>query len=176
MDTAKNKRIIIGTAGHIDHGKSTLIETLTGTDPDRLLEEKRRGITIELGFAQLELPDGTIAGIVDVPGHERFIRQMISGASGISLALVCIAADDGMMPQTREHLTVLQLLDVTKCVIALTKCDTVDEEWVSLVQEEIREELSFTPFSKAPIIPVSVKMAKGSTISKKPLLTVRTRH
>lgn len=161
MDTAKNKRIIIGTAGHIDHGKSTLIETLTGTDPDRLLEEKRRGITIELGFAQLELPDGTIAGIVDVPGHERFIRQMISGASGISLALVCIAADDGMMPQTREHLTVLQLLDVTKCVIALTKCDTVDEEWVSLVQEEIREELSFTPFSKAPIIPVSAKNGEG---------------
>lgn len=161
MDTAKNKRIIIGTAGHIDHGKSTLIETLTGTDPDRLLEEKRRGITIELGFAQLELPDGTIAGIVDVPGHERFIRQMISGASGISLALVCIAADDGMMPQTREHLTVLQLLDVTKCVIALTKCDTVDEEWVSLVQEEIREKLSFTPFSKAPIIPVSAKNGEG---------------
>lgn len=161
MNTAKNKRIIIGTAGHIDHGKSTLIETLTGTDPDRLLEEKRRGITIELGFAQLELPDGTIAGIVDVPGHERFIRQMISGASGISLALVCIAADDGMMPQTREHLTVLQLLDVTKCVIALTKCDTVDEEWVSLVQEEIREELSFTPFSKAPIIPVSAKNGEG---------------
>lgn len=161
MDTAKNKRIIIGTAGHIDHGKSTLIETLTGTDPDHLLEEKRRGITIELGFAQLELPDGTIAGIVDVPGHERFIRQMISGASGISLALVCIAADDGMMPQTREHLTVLQLLDVTKCVIALTKCDTVDEEWVSLVQEEIREELSFTPFSKAPIIPVSAKNGEG---------------
>lgn len=161
MDTAKNKRIIIGTAGHIDHGKSTLIETLTGTDPDRLLEEKRRGITIELGFAQLELPDGTIAGIVDVPGHERFIRQMISGASGISLALVCVAADDGMMPQTREHLTVLQLLDVTKCVIALTKCDTVDKEWVSLVQEEIREELSFTPFSKAPIIPVSAKNGEG---------------
>lgn len=161
MDTVENRRIIIGTAGHIDHGKSTLIEALTGTDPDRLLEEKRRGITIELGFAQLELPDGTIAGIVDVPGHERFIRQMISGASGISLALVCIAADDGMMPQTREHLTVLQLLDVTNCVIALTKCDTVDEEWVSLVQEEIREELSSTPFSNAPIIPVSAKNGEG---------------
>lgn len=171
MDTVENRRIIIGTAGHIDHGKSTLIEALTGTDPDRLLEEKRRGITIELGFAQLELPDGTIAGIVDVPGHERFIRQMISGASGISLALVCIAADDGMMPQTREHLTVLQLLDVTKCVIALTKCDTVDEEWVSLVQEEIREELSSTPFSKAPIIPVSAKNGEGLDKLKEALVS-----
>lgn len=157
----ENRHIILGTAGHIDHGKSTLIEALTGTDPDRLAEEKRRGITIELGFAQLPLPDGTTLGVVDVPGHERFVRQMIAGATGIDLALLCIAADDGIMPQTREHLAVLELLDVTNCVIALTKCDLVDEEWTGLVSEEISAELEDTPFASAPIIPVSARTGAG---------------
>ena len=113
--------LILGTAGHIDHGKSTLIRALTGTDPDRLAEEKRRGITIELGFAQLALPDGRTMGVVDVPGHERFVRQMIAGATGIDVALLCIAADDGVMPQTVEHLHVLELLGVRPMVVALTK-------------------------------------------------------
>ncbi|MEF2593833.1 MAG: GTP-binding protein, partial [Eggerthellaceae bacterium] len=110
--------LILGTAGHIDHGKSTLIRALTGTDPDRLAEEKRRGITIELGFAQLALPDGRTMGVVDVPGHERFVRQMIAGATGIDVALLCIAADDGVMPQTVEHLHVLELLGVRTMVVA----------------------------------------------------------
>lgn len=153
--------LIVGTAGHIDHGKSTLIEALTGTDPDRLAEEKRRGITIELGFARLPLPDGLYLGVVDVPGHERFVRQMIAGATGIDLALLCIAADDGMMPQTREHLAVLQLLGITNCVIALTKCDLVDEEWAELVTEEIRAELSETPFANCPLVPVSARTGTG---------------
>ena len=121
-------RKVLGTAGHIDHGKSSLIQALTGTDPDRLAEEKKRGITIELGFAQLQLPDGRSMGVVDVPGHERFVRQMISGSTGIDLALLCIAADDGIMPQTREHIAVLELLAVPACVVALTKSDRVDEE------------------------------------------------
>ena len=153
--------LIVGTAGHIDHGKSTLIEALTGTDPDRLAEEKRRGITIELGFARLPLPDGTSLGVVDVPGHERFVRQMIAGASGIDLALLCIAADDGIMPQTREHTAVLQLLGITNCVIALTKCDLVDEEWIELVSEEVQAGLEGTPFADAPLVPVSARTGQG---------------
>lgn len=153
--------LIVGTAGHIDHGKSTLIEALTGTDPDRLAEEKRRGITIELGFARLPLPDETSLGVVDVPGHERFVRQMIAGASGIDLALLCIAADDGIMPQTREHTAVLQLLGITNCVIALTKCDLVDEEWIELVSEEVRAGLEGTPFADAPLVPVSARTGQG---------------
>ncbi len=156
-----NRHLILGTAGHIDHGKSTLIEALTGTDPDRLAEEKRRGITIELGFAELPLPDGTAMGVVDVPGHERFVRQMIAGATGIDLALLCIAADDGIMPQTREHLAVLQLLGITDCVIALTKSDLVDDEWVELVSEEVRSELEGTPFAQAPIVAVSARTGNG---------------
>lgn len=131
------RRLVLGTAGHIDHGKSTLVEALTGTDPDRLAEEKRRGITIELGFAKLPLPDGTTLGVVDVPGHERFVKHMIAGASGIDLALLCIAADDGIMPQTREHLIVLETLGVNSLVVALTKCDLVDEEWLELIKEEV---------------------------------------
>ena len=153
--------LVIGTAGHIDHGKSTLIEALTGTDPDRLAEEKRRGITIELGFARLPLPDGSFVGVVDVPGHERFVRQMIAGATGIDLALLCIAADDGVMPQTREHLAVLQLLGITNCVVALTKCDLVDEEWIELTTEEIRADLSETPFANCAIVPVSARTGLG---------------
>ena len=159
--SAIEQPLIVGTAGHIDHGKSTLIEALTGTDPDRLAEEKRRGITIELGFARLPLPDSSYMGVVDVPGHERFVRQMIAGATGIDMALLCIAADDGVMPQTREHAAVLQLLGITNCIIALTKCDLVDEEWIELVTEEIRADLEGTPFSTAPIVPVSARTGAG---------------
>ena len=166
-----NKRVIIGTAGHIDHGKSTLIETLTGVNPDRLAEEQKRGITIELGFAELPLPHNITAGIVDMPGHEKFIRQMIAGASGIDVALVCIAADDGMMPQTREHLAVLQLLDVRSCVIALTKCDLVDQDWIELVSEEIRQELQGGPFANAPLVPVSAHTHTGLDVLKEALST-----
>ena len=119
--------LILGTAGHIDHGKSSLIMALTGTDPDRLKEEKQRGITIELGFAQMTLPSGRTMGVVDVPGHERFVRQMVSGATGVDVALLVIAADDGVMPQTTEHMAVLELLGVRTAVVALTKIDLMDE-------------------------------------------------
>ena len=161
MSTATPRPLVIGTAGHIDHGKSTLIEALTGTDPDRLAEEKRRGITIELGFAKLPLPDGSYLGVVDVPGHERFVRQMIAGATGVDLALLCIAADDGIMPQTREHLAVLELLGVTECVVALTKLDLVDEEWATLVAEEIAAGLADTPYAGCPIVGVSARTGEG---------------
>lgn len=152
---------ILGTAGHIDHGKSTLIQALTGTDPDRLAEEKRRGITIELGFAQLTLPDGTTMGVVDVPGHERFVRQMISGATGIDVALLCIAADDGIMPQTVEHLHVLELLDIEQLVVALTKIDLVDTEWVAFMEDEVHAFLASTPYGNAAIVPVSAQTGEG---------------
>lgn len=153
--------LVMGTAGHIDHGKSSLVMALTGIDPDRLAEEKQRGITIELGFARLGLPDGTTLGVVDVPGHERFVRQMIAGSTGIDLALLCIAADDGIMPQTVEHLAVLQLLGIPSCVVALTKSDLVDDEWILFMEDEIRGRLSGTPYADAPIVPVSSKTGQG---------------
>lgn len=153
--------LVLGTAGHIDHGKSTLVQALTGTDPDRLAEEKQRGITIELGFAQLVLPDGTAMGVVDVPGHERFVRQMIAGSTGIDVALLCIAADDGIMPQTEEHLAVLQLLAIPTCVVALTKCDVVDAEWADFMAGEVRERLASTPYAQAPIVSVSARTGAG---------------
>ena len=149
--------IVIGTAGHIDHGKSTLVQALTGTDPDRLVEEKRRGITIELGFARLDLPGDTSVGIVDVPGHEKFVRQMIAGATGIDAAILVVAADDGIMPQTREHLAVLRLLSVPQIVVALTKCDMVDEEWVEFMSGEIHAALACGPYAEAEIIPVAAR-------------------
>ena len=153
--------LILGTAGHIDHGKSSLIQALTGVDPDRLKEEKERGITIELGFAQLLLPSGRTMGVVDVPGHERFVRQMVSGATGVDVALLVIAADDGVMPQTVEHVAVLDLLGVTSCVIALTKVDLVDEEWVEFMADEVRAKLAGTPFADAPIVPCSSRTREG---------------
>src|SRR5687768_563841 len=124
--------MILGTAGHIDHGKTALVHALTGVDTDRLPEEKRRGITIDLGFAPLQLPNGEIVGVVDVPGHEAFVRTMLAGASGIDLALLVIAADEGPMPQTREHLAILELLDVRQLVVALAKRDLVDDDWLAL--------------------------------------------
>lgn len=153
--------IVIGTAGHIDHGKSTLVQALTGIDPDRLAEEKRRGITIELGFARLDLPNGEAVGIVDVPGHEKFVRQMIAGATGIDAAILVVAADDGIMPQTREHLAVLRLLSVPQIVVALTKCDMVDEEWVEFVSDEVRAALSGGPYADAEIVPVAARNGQG---------------
>ena len=153
MSEAINPNLVLGTAGHIDHGKSALVMALTGKDPDTLEEEKKRGITIELGWAQLELPDGRKMTVVDVPGHEKFVRQMIVGAAGIDVALLVIAADDGVMPQTVEHVAVLQTLGIETCVVALTKIDLVDDDWVDLVKEDIRTFLQNTPYADARIVP-----------------------
>ena len=161
MSLPEHTDLVLGTAGHIDHGKSSLVLALTGTDPDRLAEEKQRGITIELGFAQLSLADGTQLGVVDVPGHERFVRQMIAGSSGIDLALLCIAADDGVMPQTEEHLAVLELLGIRTCVVALTKIDLVDEEWALFMADEVQGRLANTPYADAPIVAVSSRTGAG---------------
>ncbi len=155
------RNVIIGTAGHIDHGKTTLIRALTGIETDRLKEEKKRGITIELGFAYFDLPNGKKAGIVDVPGHERFIKNMLAGVSGIDLVLLVIAADEGIMPQTQEHLDILSILDVKKGIIVLTKSDLVDDEWLNLVREEIREKVHGTFLENAPLIPVSSVQGAG---------------
>jgi selenocysteine-specific elongation factor len=139
------KRIILGTAGHVDHGKTALVRRLTGVDTDRLKEEKARGITIDLGFAPFELPDGQKLGIVDVPGHERFVKNMLVGASGIDLALFVIAANEGVMPQTREHMDILRLLGVDIGVVVLTKIDMVDSEWLDLVREEVVDFVASSP-------------------------------
>ncbi len=151
----------IGTAGHIDHGKSTLVKVLTGIDPDRLAEEKERGMTIDLGFAWLTLPNGREVSIVDVPGHEGFIKNMLAGVGGIDAALLVVAADEGVMPQTREHLAILDLLRVQRGVVALTKADLVDEEWLELVREEVAEQLKPTTLAGAEIIPVSAYTGQG---------------
>jgi selenocysteine-specific elongation factor len=132
------KQVVMGTAGHIDHGKTQLIKTLTGIDTDRLKEEKERGITIDLGFAHLTCDDGTEVGVIDVPGHERFVRNMLAGVGGIDLVMLVIAADEGVMPQTREHLAICQLLRVKEGLVALTKTDLVDEDWLELVSEDTR--------------------------------------
>ena len=153
--------IILGTAGHIDHGKSSLIKALTGVDPDRLKEEKLRGITIELGFADLTLPNGRHLGIVDVPGHERFVRHMVAGATGMDLVALVIAADEGVMPQTREHLEICQLLQVKQGLVVLTKTDLVEEDWLELVEEEVREALKGTFLEGAPIVRFSAVTRAG---------------
>ena len=155
------KHVIIGTAGHVDHGKTLLIKALTGIDTDRLIEEKKRGITIELGFAHLDWPDGTQAGIVDVPGHEKFIKNMLSGAGGIDLAMLVIAADDGVMPQTVEHLDILTLLGIKDGLIVITKADTVDPEWLEMMQEEISEKVKGSFLEGKPIIAVSAYTGQG---------------
>lgn len=152
--------VVFGTAGHIDHGKTTLVKALTGTDCDRLPEEQERGITIDLGFAQVEA-EGTRIHFVDVPGHERLVHTMIAGASGIDLALLVVAADEGIMPQTREHLEVIRLMGVRGGAVALTKIDTVDRELVELAAEEIRDYLSGTAFAEAPVVPVSAVSGEG---------------
>ena len=155
------KHLILGTAGHIDHGKTSLVKALTGTNTDRLKEEKERGITIELGFAHLELPGDLQFGIVDVPGHERFVRAMVAGVGGMDLVMLVIAADEGVMPQTREHLEICQLLGVKRGLVALTKCDMVDEEWLQMVTEEVGDYLAGSFLEEAAIIPVSSKTNQG---------------
>ncbi|MHB8771713.1 MAG: selenocysteine-specific translation elongation factor [Syntrophales bacterium] len=155
------KHLVMGTAGHVDHGKTALVKRLTGVDTDRLKEEKRRGITIELGFASLALPDGRTLGVVDVPGHERFVRQMVAGAAGIDLVALVIAADEGVMPQTREHLQICTLLGIRKGFVALTKIDMVDAEWLALVREDVREFLTGTFLEGAAVVPVSALTGAG---------------
>ena len=169
------KHVIIGTAGHVDHGKTTLIQALTGTNPDRLKEEQERGMTIDIGFASLRLPDGTIAGIVDVPGHERFLKNMLAGAIGVDVVLLVIAADEGVMPQTVEHIDVLRLLDVKNGVVALTKMDMVEKEWTDAVEEDVRAHLKDTFLANAPIIRVSSTTGKGIEALKKSLMAAVSR-
>src|SRR6266478_6416293 len=152
---------IIGTAGHIDHGKTALIRALTGQDTDRLKEEKERGISIDLGFAYMDLSNGERAGIVDVPGHERFIRNMLAGAHGIDLVLLVVAADDGVMPQTEEHLDILHLLGVTHAVIVITKADLADAARLATVEEDIQILLAGTTLEGSPIVPVSSTTGAG---------------
>jgi selenocysteine-specific elongation factor len=155
------KQVILGTAGHIDHGKTTLIKALTGIDTDRLKEEKERGITIELGFAHLKLPSGQVLGIVDVPGHEKFVKNMVAGATGVDLVALVIAADEGVMPQTREHLEICQLLRVKRGLVVLTKIDTVEQEWLELVKEDVSTFLAETFLADAPIVEVSGVTGQG---------------
>lgn len=155
------KNIIIGTAGHVDHGKTTLIKAMTGTNTDRLKEEQERGMTIDLGFASLRLPNGQDVSIVDVPGHERFIKNMLAGAGGVDVALMVIAADESVMPQTVEHLEILELLEVRRGVVALTKSDMVDPEWLEVVEEDVRKALSRTFLAEAPIVPVASTVGTG---------------
>ena len=166
------KRLILGTAGHIDHGKTALVKVLTGVDTDRLLEEKARGITIELGFADFAPKEGLRMGVVDVPGHEGFIRNMLAGATGMDLVLMVVAADEGMMPQTREHLEIVRLLGVEQMVVALTKSDLVEEEWLPLVEEEVREALQESPYSEAPIVVTSTVTGAGIETLKDRLVEV----
>jgi selenocysteine-specific elongation factor len=155
------KHLILGTAGHIDHGKTSLVKALTGIDTDRLKEEKARGITIELGFAHLELPGGLCFGIVDVPGHEKFVRTMVAGVGGMDLVMLVIAADEGIMPQTREHLDILRLLGVRRGLVALTKRDMVEREWLDLVTEEVRDFVAGSFLEDAPIVAVSSRTGEG---------------
>ena len=152
---------VIGTAGHVDHGKSTLVQALTGIDPDRLQEEKERGLTIDLGFAWMPLSDGSEVSIVDVPGHERFVNNMLAGVGGIDLALLVVAADESVMPQTREHLAILDLLNVSRGLVAVTKRDLVDDEWLELVTAEVQDVLEGTTLEGVPIIPVSATTGDG---------------
>ena len=155
------KNIIIGTSGHIDHGKTTLIKALTGKETDRWEEEKRRGITIDLGFTYFDLPSGNRAGIIDVPGHEKFVNNMLAGVIGMDLVMLVVAADEGMMPQTREHVDIMSQLGVQKSIVVLNKCDLVDDEWKELVKEEIKEELIGSVFEKANMIEVSAITGEG---------------
>lgn len=158
---------ILGTAGHIDHGKTTLVRRLTGVDCDRLFEEKKRGITIELGFAPLTLSDNTIVSVIDVPGHERFIRQMVAGAAGVDAVLLVVASDEGIMPQTREHLAILNLLGIKKGIVVLTKKDLVEEDFLEIVIDDVVETCKDTFLQGSPIIPVSASTGEGLDVLRK---------
>ncbi len=164
------KHIIVGTAGHIDHGKTALIKALTGTDADRLKEEQQRGITIDIGFAFLALSDDVELGIIDVPGHEKFVKNMLAGVGGIDLTILVIAADEGIMPQTEEHLAICDLLQIQRGLVALTKTDLVEQEWTDMVVEDVREGLAGTFLQDAPIIPVSSKTGDGLDILRQELV------
>ncbi|MDI6889442.1 MAG: selenocysteine-specific translation elongation factor [Thermodesulfovibrionales bacterium] len=167
--------VILGTAGHIDHGKSALVKALTGIDPDRLKEEKERGITIDLGFADLSYPDGLIIGIVDVPGHEKLVRNMLAGAGGIDLVLLVIAADEGIMPQSREHLHICDLLKIKSGLIAITKADLVENEWLELAKDEVKDFVKDTFLEEAPIVPVSSKTMFNIDLLKEEIRAVALR-
>ena len=155
------RRLILGTAGHIDHGKTALVQALTGVDTDRLAEEKARGITIDLGFAELPVSDDLAFGVVDVPGHESFIRNMLAGATGMDLVLLVVAADEATMPQTREHFAIVRLLGIERLVVALTRIDLVEEEWLELALDDVRELLADTPYADAPVVPTSAVTGAG---------------
>ncbi|MBW2470852.1 MAG: selenocysteine-specific translation elongation factor, partial [Deltaproteobacteria bacterium] len=155
------REIILGTAGHVDHGKTSLIRALTGIDTDRLKEEKERGITIELGFAYLDLPCGHRLGIVDVPGHEKFVKNMVAGAAGMDLVAFIIAADEGIMPQTREHFEICRLLGIQRGLIVITKIDMVEQEWLELVTDDIRTFFAGSFLESAPLITVSSTQGQG---------------
>lgn len=184
------KNIIIGTAGHIDHGKTALIKALTGKETDRWEEEKRRGITIDLGFTYFDLPSGDRAGIIDVPGHEKFINNMLAGVIGMDLVMLVVAADEGVMPQTREHVDIMTQLGIEKTIVVLNKCDLVDDEWKDLVKEEIKEELKGSAFENANIVEVSaitgegiddlikeiVHMTKDESCAKRYKYNIKTSH
>ena len=161
-ETPSTRLAIVGTAGHIDHGKTALVRRLTGVDTDRLPEEKKRGISIDLGFAPLVTPGGVHLGIVDVPGHERFVKNMLAGVGGVDLVLLVIAADEGVMPQTREHLAIVRLLGVTRGVIVLTKRDLVDAAWVEEIRRDVAALLSGTPFATAPVVEFSAVTGAGT--------------
>ena len=156
--------MIVGTAGHVDHGKTSLVKALTGIDTDRLPEEKRRGITLELGFAHLTLPSGRPVGVIDVPGHERFVKAMAAGAGGVDVALLVVAADEGVMPQTREHVDICGLLGVRRGVLVITKADLLPglgEGWLELLEADLRSLVAGTPFEGAALMPVSAKTGEG---------------
>ncbi|MGB9081717.1 MAG: selenocysteine-specific translation elongation factor, partial [Desulfuromonadaceae bacterium] len=169
------KNLILGTAGHIDHGKTSLVKVLTGVDTDRLPEEKSRGITIELGFANMLLAGDIQLGIVDVPGHERFVRAMVAGVGGMDMVMLVIAADEGVMPQTREHLDICRLLGVKQGLVVLTKSDLVDPEWLGLVTEEVRDFVAGSFLEGAPIVPVSARSGAGIDLLKEELRTMAGR-
>jgi selenocysteine-specific elongation factor len=168
------RSLIVGTAGHIDHGKSALVEALTGTDPDRLKEEKRRGITIDLGFAHTDLGDGVVASFIDVPGHERFVRNMLAGAHGIDAVLLVVAADESVMPQTREHFHICRFLGVPRGLVALTKCDVADAESRTLARWEVKELVAGSILESQPVLEVSSKTGEGLETLKKALRALST--
>src|SRR5437868_7625359 len=163
MDGARvpSKHVVVGTAGHIDHGKTSLVKALPGIDTDRLPEEKARGITIDLGFAFLEEPPGPTIEIVDVPGHERFVKNMLAGVGGIDLAMLVIAADEGVMPQTREHLAICALLHIAGGLVVLTKADLVEPDWLELVKDDVAGLVRGTLFEGAPVVAASAKTGEG---------------